>query len=123
MGRDDVAAVLAAALHEPRTAGRIVYLRSGDTPVAEALEAFLADPASVAALSEGGEFRPREGLEGGMRDQVSCYFHVHERVGGCGGAAPEPERLSAAGEQGERLVVTDRNRPVAELGPAPTHRT
>jgi len=23
-------------------------------------------------------------------------------------------------EQGERLVVTDRNRPVAELGPAPT---
>ena len=44
VSRDDVAAVLAAALQEPRTAGRIIYLRSGETPVAEALETFLADP-------------------------------------------------------------------------------
>ncbi len=26
-------------------------------------------------------------------------------------------------EQGERLIVTDRNRPVAELGPPPTERS
>lgn len=42
VSRDDVAAVLAAVLHEPRTARRILYVRSGDTPVAEALETFLA---------------------------------------------------------------------------------
>ncbi|HEX6666405.1 MAG TPA: NAD(P)H-binding protein [Solirubrobacterales bacterium] len=46
VSRDHVAAVLAAALQEPRSAGRIIYLRSGDTPVAQALETFLADSAS-----------------------------------------------------------------------------
>jgi nucleoside-diphosphate-sugar epimerase len=45
VSRDDVAAVLAAVLHEPRTARRILYVRSGDIPVAEALEAFLAGAA------------------------------------------------------------------------------
>ena len=35
--RADVAAVLAAALHEDRTIGKTFDLRSGDTPVAEAL--------------------------------------------------------------------------------------
>ncbi|MFE2992458.1 SDR family oxidoreductase [Streptomyces sp. NPDC059262] len=37
--RDDVAAVLAALLHEPRTAGRILELISGSTPVEEAVRA------------------------------------------------------------------------------------
>ena len=35
--RDDVAAVLAAVLHEPDTAGRTFELISGDTPVDQAL--------------------------------------------------------------------------------------
>lgn len=34
-----MAAVLAALLHEPRTAGRIVALISGSTPVEEAVRA------------------------------------------------------------------------------------
>jgi uncharacterized protein YbjT (DUF2867 family) len=46
VSRDDVAAVLAAALQEPRSARRILYLRSGEASVAEALDAFLADTAS-----------------------------------------------------------------------------
>ncbi|MGW2142649.1 hypothetical protein ACWCW2_43345, partial [Streptomyces sp. NPDC001773] len=37
--RDDVAAVLAALLHEPRTAGRILELISGSTPIEEAVRA------------------------------------------------------------------------------------
>ncbi len=36
--RDDVAAVLAAVLHDPRSAGRILYVNSGDEPVSLALE-------------------------------------------------------------------------------------
>jgi len=39
--RDDVAAVLAAVLHEPRTARRVMYVRSGELPIEEAVEAFL----------------------------------------------------------------------------------
>jgi uncharacterized protein YbjT (DUF2867 family) len=35
--RDDVAAVLAAVLHEPRAVRRILYVRAGDDPVDEAL--------------------------------------------------------------------------------------
>ncbi|MFF9094708.1 MULTISPECIES: SDR family oxidoreductase [unclassified Streptomyces] len=41
--RDDVAAVLAALLHEPRTAGRILELISGSTPVEEAVRAVAGD--------------------------------------------------------------------------------
>jgi uncharacterized protein YbjT (DUF2867 family) len=36
--RDDVAAVLAAVLHEPRTVGRILYVIDGDVPVEAALD-------------------------------------------------------------------------------------
>jgi uncharacterized protein YbjT (DUF2867 family) len=39
--RDDVAAVLAAVLGEPRSAGKTFYAIQGDDPVAEALEALL----------------------------------------------------------------------------------
>jgi uncharacterized protein YbjT (DUF2867 family) len=39
--RDDVAAVLAAVVHEPRSAGRILYLSAGDEPIERALEAAL----------------------------------------------------------------------------------
>lgn len=46
VSRDDVAAVLAAALQEPRSARRILYLRSGESSVAEALDAFLAGSGS-----------------------------------------------------------------------------
>lgn len=46
VSRDDVAAVLAAILHEPRTAHRILYVRSGQRPVEQALEAFLAHAGS-----------------------------------------------------------------------------
>ena len=35
--RDDVAAVLAAVLHEPRSAGRLLYLAAGEVPIDEAL--------------------------------------------------------------------------------------
>ncbi len=42
VSRDDVAAVFAALAHEPRAAGRVMYLRSGEDPIAEALEGFLA---------------------------------------------------------------------------------
>ncbi|GAA1669876.1 NAD(P)H-binding protein [Streptomyces yatensis] len=41
--RDDVAAVLAALLDEPRTAGRTLELINGDTPVAEAVRAIAAE--------------------------------------------------------------------------------
>jgi uncharacterized protein YbjT (DUF2867 family) len=37
ISRDDVAAVLATALHEPGTAGATIELTSGDVPVAEAV--------------------------------------------------------------------------------------
>jgi nucleoside-diphosphate-sugar epimerase len=46
VSREDVAAVLAAALHEPRTARKVMYVQSGKLPVGEALEAFLAEAAS-----------------------------------------------------------------------------
>ena len=36
--RDDVAAVLAAVLHEPRTAGRTLYVIDGDVPIEAALD-------------------------------------------------------------------------------------
>jgi uncharacterized protein YbjT (DUF2867 family) len=39
--RDDVAAVLAALLDEPRTAGRVLELISGDEPIAEAVRKLL----------------------------------------------------------------------------------
>jgi uncharacterized protein YbjT (DUF2867 family) len=35
--RDDVAAVLAAVLHEPRSARRVLYVAAGDDPIEEAL--------------------------------------------------------------------------------------
>jgi uncharacterized protein YbjT (DUF2867 family) len=35
--RDDVAAVLAAVLHEPRSADMIIYVVSGDDPIEQAL--------------------------------------------------------------------------------------
>jgi len=41
VARDDVAAVLAAVLAEPRSAGRTFYAIEGDDPVDEALEALL----------------------------------------------------------------------------------
>ena len=41
VSRDDVAAVLAAVLHEPRAAHLIVYVSAGDQPVGEALAAVL----------------------------------------------------------------------------------
>jgi uncharacterized protein YbjT (DUF2867 family) len=41
VARDDVAAVLAAVLHEPRSAGATLYVGGGDRSVAEALEAAL----------------------------------------------------------------------------------
>jgi nucleoside-diphosphate-sugar epimerase len=39
--RDDVAAVLEAVLHEPRTSGRVLYVNAGDEPVDQALRAAL----------------------------------------------------------------------------------
>jgi nucleoside-diphosphate-sugar epimerase len=41
VARDDVAAVLAAVLAEPRTVGTTLYVVGGDQPIAEALEAAL----------------------------------------------------------------------------------
>jgi uncharacterized protein YbjT (DUF2867 family) len=41
VSRDDVAAVLAAVLGEPRSVGRILYVVGGDEPIDEALEAAL----------------------------------------------------------------------------------
>ncbi|MGH2920174.1 MAG: SDR family oxidoreductase [Solirubrobacteraceae bacterium] len=40
--RDDVAAVLAVTLHEPRSVQRILYVGSGDDPIEDALAAALA---------------------------------------------------------------------------------
>jgi uncharacterized protein YbjT (DUF2867 family) len=42
VARDDVAAVLAAVLDEPRSVGRILYVVEGDEPIDEALAAALA---------------------------------------------------------------------------------
>jgi uncharacterized protein YbjT (DUF2867 family) len=42
VGRDDVAAVLAAVLAEPRSAGATLYVNGGDVPVLDALAAALA---------------------------------------------------------------------------------
>jgi nucleoside-diphosphate-sugar epimerase len=41
VSRDDVAAVLAAVLAEPRSAGATLYVNGGDTPIAAALAAAL----------------------------------------------------------------------------------
>ena len=41
VSRDDVAAVLAAAIHEPRAGGLLGYLNGGSDPVDEALAAVL----------------------------------------------------------------------------------
>jgi uncharacterized protein YbjT (DUF2867 family) len=41
VARDDVAAVLAAVLAEPRTVGKILYLVRGDDPIDVALESVL----------------------------------------------------------------------------------
>jgi nucleoside-diphosphate-sugar epimerase len=43
ISRDDVAAVLDAALHEPRSERRLFYVIDGDRPVEEALAAVLSD--------------------------------------------------------------------------------
>lgn len=42
VARDDVAAVLAAVLHEPRTAGAVLYVGAGDEPVGDAVAGALA---------------------------------------------------------------------------------
>ena len=42
VSRDDVAAVLAAVLHEPASAGRILYVNAGEDPVEQALAAALS---------------------------------------------------------------------------------
>jgi uncharacterized protein YbjT (DUF2867 family) len=42
VSRDDVAAVLGAVIHEPRSARRILYVGAGDDPVEQALAAALA---------------------------------------------------------------------------------
>jgi uncharacterized protein YbjT (DUF2867 family) len=39
VSRDDVAAVLAVVLHEPRSAGHVLYVAAGDDPVEEAVAA------------------------------------------------------------------------------------
>jgi uncharacterized protein YbjT (DUF2867 family) len=41
VARDDVAAVLAAVLHEPRSAGAVLYVVGGEEPIDEALAAAL----------------------------------------------------------------------------------
>jgi uncharacterized protein YbjT (DUF2867 family) len=41
VSRDDVAAILAAVLHEPRSAHLILYLSAGDDPIEDALAAVL----------------------------------------------------------------------------------
>ena len=45
VARDDVADVLAGVLHDPRAAHRILYVNSGDEPIAQALDRVLAEPA------------------------------------------------------------------------------
>jgi uncharacterized protein YbjT (DUF2867 family) len=42
VSRDDVAAVLTAIVHEPRAAGRVLYVRSGEEAVGDALARALA---------------------------------------------------------------------------------
>jgi nucleoside-diphosphate-sugar epimerase len=41
--RDDVAAVVAGLLHDPRSSRRLLYVNSGDQPVEQALEAVLSE--------------------------------------------------------------------------------
>jgi uncharacterized protein YbjT (DUF2867 family) len=41
VARDDVAAVLAAVLAEPRSAGKTFYAIAGEDPIDEALQALL----------------------------------------------------------------------------------
>ncbi|HUE28741.1 MAG TPA: NAD(P)H-binding protein, partial [Solirubrobacteraceae bacterium] len=42
VSRDDVALVLDRVLHDPRFAGRVLYVNGGEEPVEQALEAVLA---------------------------------------------------------------------------------
>ncbi|HEX6712204.1 MAG TPA: SDR family oxidoreductase [Thermoleophilaceae bacterium] len=42
VSRDDVAAALAAVLHEPRSAGHVLYVGSGDDPVESAVRALVS---------------------------------------------------------------------------------
>ena|SRR5437763_500199 len=56
---------------------------------------------------------------GARRGSCATFMYMSNRVG----VAELRQNLSVylrRVQQGERLVVTDRNRPVAELGPAPT---
>ncbi len=46
VSRDDVAELLAAVLHEPGAVRRLIYVRSGELPVDEALAQLLADAGS-----------------------------------------------------------------------------
>jgi nucleoside-diphosphate-sugar epimerase len=48
VARDDVAAVLAGVLGDPRAAGRILYVNGGEEPIGDALERVLAIPADRA---------------------------------------------------------------------------
>ena len=41
MSRDDVAATLAAILHEPRSVRHVLYVIAGDDPIEQALAAVL----------------------------------------------------------------------------------
>jgi uncharacterized protein YbjT (DUF2867 family) len=45
VARDDVADVLDGVLHDPRAAGRILYVNGGDEPIAQALDRVLGEPA------------------------------------------------------------------------------
>jgi uncharacterized protein YbjT (DUF2867 family) len=42
--REDVAAVLARLLHDPRSSRHLLYVNSGEEPVEQALEAVLSEP-------------------------------------------------------------------------------
>ena len=47
VARDDVAEALAALLHDPRAARRIVYVNGGEEPIADAIERILATTAGT----------------------------------------------------------------------------
>src|ERR1700754_4584141 len=89
--RDDVAAVLAAVLHEPRSARRVLYVSAGDDPIEKALARVLGarrpyPPRRLSAAPRAslGEHRPSER----HRSHRSCLRR----------RAPEPRhpRLRAA---------------------------
>ncbi len=50
----------------------------------------------------------------------ACYIHVHVKDGRGRELRQNLSRYLRDVERGERLLVTDRNRPVAELGPPAT---